>query len=136
MILIACIDIHGGMLFGGRRQSQDRGLRARILALTAGKRLWMHPYTRKQFTEPGDNITADENCLEKAQPGEYCFVENLDPLPYEAKLEAIILYHWNRDYPADFHFSIPLTAHGWKCVQRSEFPGSSHAVITEEVYQR
>ena len=51
MILIVCVDDHNGMMFNHRRQSQDRVLRADILELTDGKKLWMNAYSRKQFAE-------------------------------------------------------------------------------------
>ena len=49
MILIVCVDDHNGMMFNHRRQSQDRVLRADILELTGGKKLWMNAYSRKQL---------------------------------------------------------------------------------------
>ena len=36
MIVIACLDDNGGMMFNHRRQSQDRVLRAHIAALVGG----------------------------------------------------------------------------------------------------
>ena len=42
MIVIACLDDNGGMMFNHRRQSQDRVLRAHIAALVGDARLWMN----------------------------------------------------------------------------------------------
>ena len=39
MIVIACLDDNGGMMFNHRRQSQDRMLRAHIAALVGGAML-------------------------------------------------------------------------------------------------
>ena len=44
MIVIACLDDNGGMMFNHRRQSQDRVLRAHIAALVGDARLWMNHY--------------------------------------------------------------------------------------------
>ena len=137
MILIACIDDKLGMLFNRRRQSQDRVLRKRILQLTNGKTLWMNEYSRKQFGDAElPQIMVSETFLQEAGKEDYCFLETLDPAPYEANLEQIILYRWNRIYPADLRFSIPLHDHGWKLVQTTDFSGSSHEKITEEVYTK
>lgn len=134
MILITAIDDTYGMMFNHRRQSQDRVLRQRILHLTAGHTLWMNAYSARQFArDSAPNIRVSEAFLDEADAGEYCFVENLAVLPYEAKIEKIILYHWNRTYPGDFSFDIPLEEHGWKPIQTSDFPGSSHERITEEI---
>lgn len=137
MILITCVDDDLGMLFNHRRQSQDRILREHILELTDGGCLWMNHYTEKQFSDMiTPQINVGDNYLNEAAPGDYCFVEDASVLPYEKWVEKIILYKWNRSYPADFYFDIPLEEHSWKLIQTTDFTGSSHEKITEEVYER
>lgn len=133
MIVVICVDDNGGIRFNHRRQSQDRLLREHLLQRTAGSRLWMNAYSAKQF-DPNGPFMVDEHCLDKAAPGEYCFVEDQDIVPYESNIESILLYKWNRIYPADQHF--PLSLEKWKLVAQVDFPGSSHEKITEEVYTR
>lgn len=135
MILIACVDNHMGMLFQHHRQSQDRVLRQRILDRTVGNRLWMNAYSAKQFADAAaPQIQVAEDFLQKASPGEFCFVEDQAMVPFERQLEKIILYQWNRTYPADLYFDVPL-AH-WKLKSATDFRGSSHDDIKEEVYCR
>lgn len=134
MILMAAVDDRNGMLFNKRRQSQDRVLRERILALAANSRLWINSYTKKQFAQVTDLVKVDDDFLNKAAPGEYCFVENVPSAPYEERIEQIILFKWNRRYPGDFFFDIDLSA--WRLASTDEFPGSSHEKITMEVYSR
>ena len=137
MILIVCVDDDNGMMFNHRRQSQDRVLRERVLGMTAGSRLWMNHYTEKQFaTENAPQINVDDGFLNEAAPGDYCFVEGDDVTNYEKWMEKIILYKWNRRYPGDVHFGIPLQAHGWRLTGSTDFVGSSHEKITEEVYTK
>lgn len=133
MILIYCVDNQGGILFNRRRQSQDRLLRARILKKTAQTRLWMSPYSARQFqTETGPQIQVSEHCLEEATPGEYCFLEAPD-LPEDFRqIQQVILYRWNRDYPADVFCPLDLTR--FQKTESAEFAGSSHKIITEEIY--
>lgn len=132
MILIVCVDNKNGMLFNRRRQSQDRMLRVRILEMTARSRLWMNAYSAKQFDESAPQITVAEDFLSRAASGEYCFLENTDPSPCLDRLEQVILYRWNRDYPADVRFTLDLS--GFRLRQRVDFAGSSHEKITEEIY--
>ena len=134
MILIACIDDRGGMLFNRRRQSQDRLLRLDLLAEAGGRPVWMTSYSLKQFQDAPENLREAENFAARAGAGEFCFFEDADPAPWLEKAEAVILYHWNRRYPADLYFPLPLE--GWRLERREEFPGSSHEKITKEVYVR
>ena len=137
MIIMICLDDRGGMLFNKRRQSQDVLLRQQILTETAGGRLWMNSYSAKQFAEESAaNIVVDEAFMDKARPGDFCFIENVAPSAYEDKIEKIILYRWNRTYPGDLYFDIPLEEHGWKLIETVDFAGRSHEKITKEVYER
>lgn len=143
MILIACIDDNKGMMFNHRRQSQDRVLRQHILSMVGDGRLWMNEYSGKMFAKdsdgsPEERICVDEDFLNKASAGEYCFVEKdswvVDLFPDTANIESVVLYKWNRVYPTDQYFTMDLS--GWKLVETIEFPGSSHEKITEERYER
>ncbi len=134
MTIIACIDDSGGMTFNGRRQSQDVRLKDRVIRLTNGSVLLMNSYSKKMF---GDypQISVDENFLENAADGEYCFAEDIDVAPYEERAERIILYKWNRRYPADLVFGVNLN-NGWRLIAAEDFQGNSHEKITEEIYER
>ena len=130
MTLIVCLDDRDGMLFLKRRQSQDRLLRRRVLLLTESNILWMNAYSARQFTEPAPNIRVSETPL---QMEGFCFAEDVELS--DAKPEKLIIYRWNRHYPADVTFPRRLLE-GMTLESRTDFPGSSHEVITEEVYSR
>ena len=139
MNIIVCVDDNYGMMFNKRRQSQDRVLRERILALSTKSRLWINHFTKKQFAKDSfsaEHLIVDEYFLNKTAPGEYCFVEDASVASYESRAEKIILFKWNRKYPGDFHFDIDLSGGGWKLTSTEDFPGSSHEKITMEVYER
>lgn len=131
MILICCVDDHMGMTFHHRRQSQDRISRQRILERSGG-RLWMNSYSAKQFAGEYAEIIVDEHCAENCPKGEYCLIENQPVRGLEP--EQILLYRWNRSYPADTYFDIPLE--NWKLASQDQFQGYSHDRITEEVYTK
>lgn len=133
MIVFVCIDDQEGMMFNHRRLSQDRRLREYILELTAGGRLWMNAYSREQFPEDA-HVCTDENFLSRAAEGELCFVEDQELSPFRKQIERIILFCWNRSYPADFHFDRSLLE-GRKLVFTEEFQGFSHEMITREDYE-
>lgn len=136
MIAIICVDDNLGMMFNNRRQSQDRTLRERIKEISANSNLLMNSYSIKQFDEEDrKKIIEDENFAINAQNGDYVFFENISPKEYEKNIEKIVLYHWNRNYPADFYFDIDLKK-DWKLNDTYDFEGYSHEKITEEIYIR
>ncbi len=142
MIVMAAVDNRKGMMFNRRRISQDRLLREKILEIASGSCLWMDAYSYAQFEDDAEEdpiscpIKVDEDFLEKAGEGEYCFVEDRTVSPYKDRIEQVILFQWNRDYPADQYFDLDVRDGNWQMTDSAEFPGYSHEVITMEVYDR
>ena len=69
--------------------------------------------------------------LEKAEEEDFCFVERENLAGYEGKITEIVLYKWNRDYPADVFFEVDLSK--WRLEERKDFSGYSHEKITKEL---
>lgn len=137
MRVMLCPDDKDGMLFHQRRQSQDRVLRQHMLDLCGAHGLWLDAYSAGQFAEQErERLRIDERFLELAGEGDYCFVEDRQIAPVADRIEAIILFRWNRVYPADRYFDRSLLSHGWILRETEEFPGFSHAKITKEVYEK
>ena len=122
------------MLFNHRRLSRDRRVCEKILDYSNEKELWMNAYSRKLFTDLTDinSIQVDEEFLDKSQS--ICFVENQDITPYLPKIDTLVLFQWNRDYPADFFFTVDLSQ--WNLFSTEDFEGTSHEKITMEVYKK
>ncbi len=133
MNVIVCLDKNNGMMFMGKRQSQDRVLREKILEITNGSRLLMNSYSAKQF-ENLENILVDEDFLINANQGDFCFVEN--KAVSTENVESFYVFNWNRKYPGDLFFDVDLKAEGFKKVKKEEFQGNSHDKITLEIYSR
>ena len=135
MILVICVDDKGGMAFNGRRQSMDKLLRSDLLE-TAGERpLWMSPYTAKQFDPAPASLRVAGDFLDRAGAGEYCFAEFPPLAQVLDRAEGLILYRWNRTYPADRHLDFD-PAEMFTLSSAAEFPGSSHKTLTKEVYTK
>ena len=133
MKLIFCIDDKKGMMFFGKRQSQDSVLREWIISHTTGGNLWMSNYSAKQFKDLTGYI-ADDDYQTKATVGDYCFVEDKG---YSLEgVSEIILCHWNRKYQADKVFDIGLKANGFIKIESEDIKGSSHDKITIETYRK
>jgi len=121
------------MMFNNRRQSQDKLLREHIISMCSTSKLWINEYTKGQFEMPlPENVVVDEDFLDKAGEEDYCFVENMLLAGYEQSIRGIILFKWNRSYPADVYFDIRFPDQGWELISVDEFEGNSHKNITKE----
>ena len=137
MKLFVCLDEVSGMTFNKRRQSSDRVIRDDMLKTVQNARFLVNSYTAKQFTEEQTNqIEVDENCLEHANEDTFVFIENIGVSNYISKIEQIIVYRWQRKYPADFFFDVDLTSSDWKLTEKEELVGYSHECILKEVYKK
>ena len=133
MKLIFCIDDKKGMMFFGKRQSQDSVLREWIINHTSGNKLWMSTYSAKQFSDQ-TNYVVDDNYITNAMVGDFCFIEDKE---YSLdNVSEIILCKWNRKYQADKVFDIDLKANGFKQVSSEDIKGSSHDKITIETHKK
>lgn len=128
MILAICVDDRMGLSFCSRRLSKDRVIREKLTELSGGK-LRMSMYSAKQFE---NEVYSGEDYLTGSAEGDWCFAENDDYLAAMGSIEKIVLFRWNRAYPADLFFRIP---EGWHMTKHEDFPGNSHEIITMEVYE-
>ena len=92
----------------------------------------MNGYSYSQFDESRENFFVTEDFLLNAGKGEFCFVEN-QAIP-EEKLEKLIIYRWDKKYPADCFLNINLNE--WKLKSTIEFEGYSHEKIMKEEYEK
>ena len=103
-------------------------------SLDAAYRLGLNYY------EGSDGAPKDEaqalRWLTKAAEGEVCFVENLPIAPFAERIEAMVLYDWDRAYPADVHLDLDPAAAGFTLKEERSFPGTSHEKIIRKIYER
>lgn len=135
MIVIVFLDDKKGMVFNHRRQSRDQAVTERIQKICTGKKLWMDPYSDQLYGSlEGMELAVNPDFLSLAGSGEFCLSESGNLVPYEENIEQVIVFWWNRTYPADVYLDLDLSQ--WERKERHEFPGESHEKITEELYER
>ena len=130
--LYLCVDDNLGLLFNHRRQSRD----IRVLEdMTDGlsSPLTIDPFSEKLLSGAGLPYQLAGEAL--AEDAHY-FVEDRCPCGLLPRAGALVLYRWNRHYPADTYFTPDLSAEGFSLKETVEFPGKSHEIITKEVYTR
>ena len=135
MTLIVCVDDKYGMAFHGRRQSMDRQLRERMLSILCGQTLRMSAYSAGQFEALPESVCIDDDFVKNAAITDACFLETQDPKLLIDMCDRIVLYRWNRVYPADLYFPISELDGKWTSVSKTDIAGYSHQQITEEIYE-
>lgn len=137
MTIFICIDDSNGMAFNRRRQSRDSVVIADVIN-ECGKRkaeLFIAPYSETLFLGKTEYFSG-KSFLDKAGCDDCCFVEKDDVSGCLGKIDAFVIYKWNRDYPHDVTFDIDLEANGFKLKETEDFAGSSHENITKEIWQK
>ena len=135
MTVIVCLDNANGMMFNHRRQSRDANVIKDILKTINGASLLISPYSEPLFSQEECSASVSDSFLVDAAAEDYCFVENASVAEFKEKITKLVIYKWNRDYPADFYFDIDY-ANDYKLETTLDFIGISHEKITREVYVR
>lgn len=127
MTLYICLDDRNGLRFNNRRQSRDGALLEDIRSRLAGP-LLIEPCSEKLIRE------AAIPCVLPPETAEDYFAEDIPSEELLEGCEKVVLYRWNRHYPADVRWEPDLEARGFSLAETGEFPGTSHEKITREVY--
>ena len=130
--LYICLDDRKGLLFNKRRQSRDIRILEDMAASVSGE-LLLGACSEKLVRDA--NIPCRVVTEEEVSDGHY-FAE---AVPSDALLEQtsnLVIYRWNRQYPADVRWDVSPEALGFERKETTEFPGKSHEKITKEVYTR
>ena len=128
MTVYVCLDDRDGMLFNNRRQSRDRAVLEDIRS-SVPEVLTIDPFSEKLVREAGIPYTlAPEEIPEDA----HFFLEARPAAGLIPRAESLVIYRWNRHYPADVRFDADLSP--FTRISTLDFPGSSHETITKEVY--
>ncbi len=131
MNIAICIDDNMGMLFNSRRQSRDKVLIEDFVKTAGENKIYIKPFSKILFENI--NVLIVDSPLEIAEKEDFCFIEDENIIPFSQQIEELIIYRWNRKYPADFHFEMP---DGFVLKETTEFKGNSHETITREVYTK
>lgn len=129
MTVYVCLDDRDGMLFNRRRQSRD----ARVLEdiRDSAGLLTIDPFSEKLIAEAEiPYVLAEETLGEDI----HFFLEDRPASQVLSAASRLVIYRWNRHYPADVRFDGDLSAFTRQSTE--EFPGKSHETITKEVYVR
>ena len=125
MTLILWTGKNGEMMFNHRRCSRDRVVIEDIFTMYAPADLCVSPYSASLF----DGACVIHDLTEAKEKA--LFLEDLPLLPALEQAQKLIVYRFDRAYPADVRLEIPLY---FSLTESLDFTGFSHNKITREVY--
>ena len=146
MKLIICTDTRFGYSFNQRRQSSDRAVHQHMAGqlLKAETPVTMNYYTTRSLFRNQEFIPAaffeDLLCSSEeddapsdflvtaARDHIFAFVENVSLMGYYHLIDEILLYIWDKRYPADLMFPASLLS-AFQLTEEETFPGHSHEEI-------
>ena len=102
---------------------------AKIRSRCRGK-LVIDPFSEKLIRE------AEIPYVLLPETGEDFFAETIPSDDMLEQTQKLVIYRWNRHYPADVRWDPDLDALGFVLRETTDFPGTSHEKITREVYER
>ena len=129
MTLYICLDDRSGLQFNRRRQSRDSAVLEDIRSQLAGN-LLIDPFSEKLIQD------ADIPYVLPPETADDFFAENVPSEEVLKTVRKLVIYRWNRHYPADVRWDADPAAMGFTLRETMEFPGTSHEKITREVYER
>ena len=134
--VFVCLDDNNGMLFHKRRQSMDAKVREDMLrSIPPNKKLLVTAYTARQFSvETAEFLDISEDLLPAEDEDIYFFNEATQLAPMQKEIHTLVIYRWNRKYPADVYFDLDLSE--WEEKENTEITGSSHERISKLTYCR
>lgn len=135
MTLYVCLDDRCGMLFNKRRQSRDAAVLEDIRAALP-EVLTIDPFSEKLIQGASIPYILAPEEAEAMDPDCHFFVENRSAAQLLPLADRLVIYRWNRHYPADTHWDADPAGLGFTLTETLEFPGKSHEKITKEVYTK
>lgn len=116
------------MMFNNRRQSRDKCIIDDIKNMLGKDSICVFSKYSNLLFENSINTVLYDGITDTG----YFFAENIHLKQFECKIEQLIVYRWNKIYPADFYIDINLS--NFKKIKSEDFCGNSHKIITKEIY--
>ena len=136
MRVVVCISDGGGMLFNKRRQSRDVKLIENLSELLEDGLIYTNDFSAPLFEGSALSVLSVSNPLDSATSGDTVFAENLSLKDKEDKISSLVIYKWNRKYPADRYLDVSPEKLGMRLAETLDFVVKSHEKITREIWER
>lgn len=133
MKLVVCVDDNFGISFNKRRQSFDFLQRDDLKNIILDKKVYLTEYSYDLYKDLNLNFEIVDKNFKDFLDDSFFIYEGKFLEKIIFKVDEIICYFWNRDYPFDETFDI---LDDFKEVESFSFKGKSHDKITRKIYKR
>ena len=132
--LIIALEEKGGYLFNGRRLSSDKNLITDILNDFPDKKIFMDEKSIPLFEGKYNSVL---DFADRKNPNtDFVYFAEFDlPESIINTVDTIVIYKWNRRYPADKFFDKKILS-DFNLISTYDFPGNSHEKLTNFIYKR
>ena len=86
--------------------------------------------------QSADRCVTERVARMSADSGDIYFFENGDISAYLEIVNKVVIFRWDKVYPADIRFPMDRFSKEFRLSSTETFPGYSHDLITQEVYER
>jgi len=134
--VFVCVDDGGGMLFNKRRQSRDSKVLEDVVKTAGDGIIYISDFSEALFSESDISVISVPDPLYAVGKGGFAFIEDQPLLPYKDKIDRLIIYKWNKNYPKSTLLDVTPSKIGLRLKTKRDFKGTSHDKITREEYVR
>ena len=135
MTVIVCLSDGGGMMFNKRRQSRDSVVIENLEELVGDGVVFISDFSINLFSDSALSVIAVSDPLSAADGVDFVFIEDRGAKDFMSKIKRLVIYRWNKSYPADFKFDVEPVSSGMKLSQSVDLKGKSHEKITREIWE-
>lgn len=134
MNIVVCVEDKGGIAFNKRRLSRDKKVIEDLQKLLNGKNLYIRPESKDLFVDAANLNIKTTDSPDKISDG-FFFADKEDPTVLYKSGDTVVIYRWNRRYPADIFFGMEQKGQLPQLRETVDFEGNSHEKITREIRQ-
>ncbi len=134
MTAVICIDNYAGIGYNKRRQTRDAGIIRDAVSMCKGGRIVITPTSEKLFA--GIPHICAENPLSVMGKDDLYYAEFDVFEDVFDKADTVVIYSWNRAYPADVYFQYDPEEHGMTAESETLINGTSHDDVIKRVFVR
>lgn len=130
-----------GVFYNNQRQSTDININIDIAkkVKSANANLHLSAYSKSLFENFPDlsiKLIDEDTDVTSIAKNDYVLIEDLNPQEYIKNASGLIVYTFDKAYPADRFFNYELIKTQFSSIKTDSFSGFSHNKINVEIFEK